>query len=248
LEPGGASATRLETGTDAEIAKVGKPVYNPRRIMHFNTDRIVGVSAILISVATLFVVVYQAQLQREQMELERRATAASVMPYLMVVTTINNEGVFMNLRNTGIGPARIDSVRVLHGGKAIPGDAVDFYTTMRQDPELPTDIDQLKPGRLVPAGEWVRMLGSGAANRNKMLVELLRLFEIAELQKNMYEEYDKQLAEQAKTPAVKPALKKGEVAPPILLPREKAVLEVTYSSVFGEEWVLRSDTMVPTAK
>ena len=182
----------------------------------------------MVGVASLAVVVYQAQLQRDQNELERRAHAASVLPYLMIVTTINDQGVFLNVRNTGIGPARIERVRVLHRGREVPGDAVDFYTRMRLDPNLPTDIDQLKPGRLVPAGEWIRTLGTAnAANNEQMLKELLRLFEIAELQRNMYEGYDRLAREQG------------------LAPREEAVLEVTYSSVFDEQWVLRSDDMVP---
>jgi hypothetical protein len=29
---------------------------------------------------------------------------------------------------------------------------------------------------------------------------------------------------------------------------EGAILEISYSSVFGEQWVLRSDTMVPQPK
>jgi hypothetical protein len=113
--------------------------------MRFDGDRLLGLSAMMVAVASLAVVVYQAQLQRDQNELERRAHAASVLPYLMFVTTMNNDGVFLNLRNTGIGPARIERVRVLHRG-----------------------------------GEF-----------------------------------------------------------------SEAVLEVTYSSVFGEQWVLRSDNMVP---
>jgi hypothetical protein len=199
--------------------------------MKLDTDKILAITAMVIGIASLVVVVYQTQLQRESAEAERRAQAASVLPYLMVVTTMNNEGVFLNLRNTGTGPARIDRVRVLHRGGEFSGDAVDFYIKMRSDPQMGFDIDQIKPGRLVPAGEWIRMLGTGnSASRDKMLAELLRLFDIAELQQTMYQEYDKRVSE-------------GK-----LLSREKGVLEVTYSSVFGERWMLRSDNMVPQPK
>jgi hypothetical protein len=199
--------------------------------MKLDTDKILAISAMVVGVASLVVVVYQTQLQRESAEAERRAQAASVLLYLMVVTTMNNEGVFLNLRNTGIGPARIERVRVLHRGGEFQGDAVDFYSKMRSDTKMGFDIDQLKPGRLVPAGEWIRMLGTtNSTSREQMTVELLRLFDIAELQQVMYEEYDKRVSE-------------GK-----LQPREKGVLEVTYSSVFGEQWVLRSDDMVPRAR
>ncbi len=186
----------------------------------------------VVGAASLAVVVYQAQLQRDQNELERRAHAASVLPYLMVVTSINDQGVFMNLRNAGIGPARIDGVRVLHRGGANPGDAVDFYSRMRSNPDMPTDIDQLKPGRLVAAGEWVRMLGTGnSAARTQMTVELLRLFEIAELPRNMYEDYDRRLAAQAKAPA-------SQAEPAARQPGMQA-------AIFGEQWILRSDDIIP---
>lgn len=190
----------------------------------------------IVGVGSLVAVVYQTQLDRESAQLDReaaqreqRAQSASVLPYLAVVATINGDGTFLNVRNTGIGPARIEKVRVLHRGTEFAGDAAEFYMKYRVDPNLAFDFDLLQPGRLVPAGEWVRMVGTGgdAARREKMLIELLRLFEIAELPRGMYEEYER-LAPTRKLP-----------------PREKAVLEITYSSVFGEQWVLRSDSMVP---
>jgi hypothetical protein len=199
-----------------------------------DADRVLSITAMIVGVGSLVAVIYQTQLDRASAELdretaalERRAQSASVLPYLMVVTTMNSDGVFLNVRNTGLGPARIESVRVLHNGGSFDGDAVDFYMKFRADPKLGIDIDQLKPGRLVPAGEWIRTLGVPGENRHKMLPELLRLFEISELQKGMYDEYDRQAAEGT------------------LKPREKGVLEITYASVFGERWVLRSDNMVP---
>jgi hypothetical protein len=192
--------------------------------MRFDSDRVIGISAMVVSAASLFVVVYQAQLQRDQMELERRATAASVMPYLMMNMTLTNDGTAFNLRNAGLGPARIDGVRVLHKGSEVRGDAADFYLKMRKDQAQPYSNDSIKVGRLVPAGEWVQMLGSapGAAFTTPMALEIVRLFRI----------------EEAGEPRYQAAAGMGVVF-------EDAVLEVTYSSVFGEQWILRSDDLVP---
>jgi hypothetical protein len=192
--------------------------------MRFETDRILALSAMVVGVASLIVVVYQAQLQREQMELERRATAASVLPYLMMNVSFADVGTAFNLRNAGLGPARIDRVRILHKGQELQGDPFDFYLKMRKDSDQPANSDPVKVGRLVSAGEWVQMLGSAGdeATRGAMGLEILRLFKIAEVQPHMYEA----------------AAKAGAVF-------EGAVLEVTYSSVFGEQWVLRSDNLVP---
>jgi hypothetical protein len=115
----------------------------------------------VIGLASLGVVYYQVQLQREQMELERRAHAASVMPYLMMNVSFADVGVAFNLRNTGLGPARIDGVRILHKGAVFQGDPVDFYLKNRSDRNQAFNSDPIMAGRFVPAGEWVQMLGVG---------------------------------------------------------------------------------------
>jgi hypothetical protein len=134
----------------------------------------------------------------------------------------------MNLRNTGIGPARIEGVRVLHKGSVIQGDAYDFYVKMRRDPNQPSNNDPIKVGRMVSAGEWVQMIGGTGdeAARETMATEIVRLFDIAEVSRAMYKYLND-------VKGIEP---------------EAAVLEVTYSSVFGQQWVLRSGNMVPQAR
>jgi hypothetical protein len=85
-------------------------------------------------------------------------------------------------------------------------------------------VDKLIPGRLVPAGEWIRTLGLEGEQRGQMLEQLLRLFVIAEVPKTWL----------AGVGATQPE-------------SEKAVVIVTYSSVYGETWHLRSDQFVPIA-
>jgi hypothetical protein len=80
-------------------------------------------------------------------------------------------------------------------------------------------------GRLVREGESIRMVGidsrvAGAERTHVMLTELLRLFEIAEVPKSWYTE----------------AGASGT---------RKAVIEITYSSVYGDRWRARSDRIVP---
>jgi hypothetical protein len=190
-------------------------------IMKLDTDRILGVTALIVGVASLAVVVYQTQL-------ERRVQSASVLPYLTMAVTLNNQETFFTLRNAGLGPARINRVRVLHKGGDVEGDASDFYVKMRTDKEAPFDVDPIKVGRLIPAGEWIRMLGTATADatrRELFVKEMLRLFEVAEVPRLWYATLRE----------------KGVVT-------EGAVLEITYSSVFGEQWVVRSDNIVPTTR
>ena len=84
-------------------------------------------------------------------------------------------------------------------------------------------VGSLIPGRLVPAGEWINTIGTGGAEPGRTLVkDLLHLFVVAE--------------------APSTWLTMAGVTGPA---SERAVLIVTYSSVYGEKWHLRSDSFAP---
>src|SRR3954465_1312868 len=76
----------------------------------------VGLAALVVSVASLFVARHQAQVMDRQL-------AASVWPLLEFSTSnATTEGLprmALMLRNTGIGPLRIRSFRVTYEGQAI---------------------------------------------------------------------------------------------------------------------------------
>jgi hypothetical protein len=127
------------------------------------------------------------------------------------------------LRNAGVGPALIDDVRIRYQGREIVSDPYDFYIGLRQDSSKGAlSVDKVMPGRLIPAGEGVRMLGTNGAERGLMLGELLRVFEISEVPRAW-------LANLGLSPSA----------------ADRAVIEITYSSVYGERWRVRSDRIVP---
>ena len=181
--------------------------------MTFSTDRIMSLSALLVGIGSLFVVVYQT-------ELTRQAQHASVRPYLYISLMSNDEGAYVMLSNTGIGPALIDEVRIHYKGRAINADPYDFYLGLKRDAVKYLNVDKVLPGRLIPAGASIQMLGAPAPEREPMLVELLRHFEIAEVPRAWYQN-------------------SGATA------SEKAVIEVVFSSVYGDRWRIRSDRIVP---
>jgi hypothetical protein len=177
-----------------------------------STDRILSLTAMAIGVGSLFVIGYQTHLMRQ-------AQHAAVLPHLTIAISSNEQGAFFTVRNVGVGPARIEDVRVHHQGRGQVGDAYDFYVALR--PERNTDtlsVDRITPGRFIPAGELVRMLGRGGAERAEMLRDLLELFEIAEVPRPWLAGLG--------LPASSD---------------QRAVLEITYSSVFGHRWRVRSD-------
>jgi len=190
-------------------------------LSNLNADRVVSIIAIVVGVGSLAVVVLQTQIMREQQR-------ASVLPYLMlaVQSSINDSRTYLTVRNAGIGPALLGDVRVRYKGKDFVGDPYDFFVQQRPEviKTVPMGVDKLIPGRLVPAGEWIMTMGADGEKHNQLLAELLRLFVIAEVPNSWL-------------------LGAGVTGPP----SERAVVIVTYSSVYGERWHLRSDSFVPVA-
>jgi hypothetical protein len=185
-----------------------------------DTDRIVGVVAMLVGLGSLFIVVYQTQLMRQ-------AQNASALPYLMLSLASNEQGVFLVLRNTGVGPALIEDVQVRRPSGAFRGDPFDFFVAQRPDADQDghVEVNKVLPGRLIPASEGLQILGagSGASTADQIVAmrrDLLVLFEIAEVPRSWYASIESQ-------------------------PQGRAVVEIVYSSVYGDRWRLRSDRLVP---
>jgi hypothetical protein len=181
----------------------------------WSADRIVSLSAMAVGVCSLFITLYQTYLTRE-------AQSASVLPYLAFGLTSNNEGAYLTLRNDGVGPARLESVQIHFKGQTTAIDPYDFFLAQRTDPQPPgLAVDRVTPGRLLPANATIQMLGiSGSADRTKILGEMLRTFALAD-------------------------------APPSWLDAlqarggDKAVIDIVFSSVYGDRWRIRSDQQVP---
>jgi hypothetical protein len=184
--------------------------------MKLSTDRIVSLSAMLVGVGSLFIILYQTQLLRESQR-------ASVLPYMMVSLMANDEGTYIVVRNSGVGPALIEDVRIRHRGRELAMDPYDFYVSARgAERGEGLSVDKLMPGRLISAGEWVLALGWEGEGADAMVGELLGLFDIGEVPKSWYDA--------AGVPASGP---------------DKAIIDVTYASVYGERWRVTSDQVVP---
>jgi hypothetical protein len=185
--------------------------------MKLDTDRVVSISAMIAALGSLFIIVYQTHLMRQ-------AQNAAALPYLQIALSSNDQGVFINLANVGVGPALIEKVRVHDKSGFTDGDAYDYYVAHKPEAakEGALSIDRVIPGRLIPAGAGVQMLGMGAEHRGVMLSGLLTTFEVADIPNTWYENLG--------------------------VPRggdRKAVIEITYTSVYGDRWRVTSDRVVP---
>lgn len=185
--------------------------------MKLDSDRVVSLTAMIVGLGSLFIIVYQTTLLREQQR-------ASALPYLMLGIQANGERTYVFARNTGLGPALIEDVVVRYQGREIRKDPYDFYLDVR--PESVRDdglsVDKLTPGRLVSAGEWVMMLGSEGPNARAMNGNLLGLFDMGEVPQGWYDSLG--------VPRSGP---------------DKAIIDVTYRSVYGDRWRVTSDSVVP---
>jgi hypothetical protein len=189
--------------------------------MHIDTDRVLSLSAMVIGVGSLFVILYQTHLMRLSQH-------ASVMPYLMIGFTSNSGGIHVNLRNAGIGPALIGDVRIRQATVETATDPYTFF--LRGDAnrrKFRLTVDSAVAGRLIPAGEGIQMVGVDGQfltddTRGSIFKELLQTFDLAEVPHNWYEGIGLSAAD----------------------PR-RAVIEVVYSSIYGDRWRIRSNNFSP---
>ena len=151
--------------------------------------------------------------------LMRDAERASKLPYLYISLQSNQTGNRLQVTNSGIGPALIEEVHVDYKGQTHATDAYDFIVDQKPDfAKAGLGVDKIQKGRLIPAGVTVQMVEADKT----ALPGILRLFEIAEVPRDWY---------------VFTGTTGGD----------KAVLVITYTSVYGQRWRVRSDRIVPDA-
>jgi hypothetical protein len=191
------------------------PAEPPPSVRRWSTDRIVSLSAMAVGVCSLFITLYQTYLTRE-------AQSASVLPYLAFGIMSTNDGAYLTLRNDGVGPARLESVQIHFRGQTTNADPYDFFLAHRTGlPPPGLSVDRVTPGRLLPANSTIQMLGiSGSAERIKTLGDMLRLFAVADAPPSWLDELQA----------------RGD---------DKAVIDIVFSSVYGDRWRIRSDQLVP---
>lgn len=88
-----------------------------------NTDRILGLSAMMVSLSTLIIFVYQTNIMHNQSRLE-------VKPRLVFNTSVQSGDSLVTftflLRNKGLGPAMIKEAKIIHDSQSYPLD-YDFF-------------------------------------------------------------------------------------------------------------------------
>ncbi|QCK15616.1 hypothetical protein [Mangrovivirga cuniculi] len=137
----------------------------------YNPDRLVSVTAIIVSVGTLFMILYQTNLMRKEQK-------ASVMPSLMIGYSVNQNDDELTekiwLANRGLGPAFIEKVAVIDEDKVYETDPYGYLYETNANENTVT-INRLYPGRIIPANDGIELYVKGT-NANSKIV-LSDLFE-----------------------------------------------------------------------
>lgn len=142
----------------------------------WNSDKIVSISAILISLLTLCVSLYQTAMIRKQQRL-------SVLPYLSLGNyNTGGPNYKLILSNNGIGPAFIESVEVEYQNKTYPCDLPVFLGKHLKDSVKnikKMSHSNIYPGRMIPAGTTLPLLAihNSQKDANKLVLLLRRLKE-----------------------------------------------------------------------
>lgn len=175
----------------------------------WNSEKIISLSAFVVSIATLLALMYQIRLSGEQNELVRKEQYASVLPYLEIWPSSRSSTHFsLSIVNNGIGPAFINEVKVVYKGQEYEGDPNTFYYSKI------VEIDTI-------------LFGYGSVGKG----HVLRAGE------------ERSLIETNVSRADADKLKYWFGRP--TADGERAKVEITYSSVYGERWVTRGIATIP---
>ena len=120
---------------------------------NWSSDRWLSMVAIIASLGTLFTIVYQTNLIREQQY-------ASVLPYLEIWNSSNKESYKLVLINNGIGPAFINDVSISFKDSTYHMDPANFLEQVIQKLDTVNNVghSNIMAGGLIPAGRKVDLL------------------------------------------------------------------------------------------
>jgi|GEM_PF-2946649 len=128
---------------------------------NFNADRIIGLSAMLISLMTLIIFLYQTNLIKKQsvLSVRPRLTFSKNIDKTVTVNDSTNSttiSIRLTLRNNGLGPAIIESNKVIDKGETY--EIMTFFDTsypkLKEYGHFP-QITELEIGEAIPASESI---------------------------------------------------------------------------------------------
>ena len=133
-----------------------------------NSNQIIAVSALLISSCALLVSIVEMRTMKIQQK-------AMVYPHLDFGESYNNKGFSIIAKNTGTGLAIINSIRVYDKGQAFNNwtEIIDYYLPKGHNIDYGVMGSTQINGKVIPAGEEIRVFGVRWNEESRMLVDSL---------------------------------------------------------------------------
>jgi hypothetical protein len=176
-------AVTTENKTDGSIKS---PVFTVKK--SWNTQKLMSLSAILISMGTFITFAYQTHLiQKQQFR--------SVLPYLIINqhSAYNEQGqkmISLQLFNNGVGPAIIEDLTISYRDKEYKTMYEFFLNGVYADNQINASRYDIQAGFAIPAGQLLTILSSNdhqaASVLEKVLVSNDFILEI--IYSSLYEE------------------------------------------------------------
>jgi hypothetical protein len=159
----------VETHAEAHAHKTG----------HKWVDMMVAFSALFISVVSLGVAMLHGRTMEKMAEANARLVAANSWPFLTygagVVSTNGVPKIHMQVVNTGVGPAKIESAELVWKGIAYDRDENFLKACCGFDPASKTPFDSdLVPYEVLRAGEQIKFLEFTESNSPSVFAALQR--------------------------------------------------------------------------
>lgn len=151
--------------------------YNPQRKKKLlESNWILSLTALFVSVSTLFILVYQTHLSNKMYYLEEKALQTSVLPILEISTRSNQGSTFqLDISNSGIGPARIESIYILYGDSVyamdFPNLIWDYINPNLEEGKARWDFGygNIGAGKIIPAqGSYVHIKANNPETASRM--------------------------------------------------------------------------------
>lgn len=178
------------------------------KISTLNTDRVVSVSAIVVSLGTLFMIFYQTNLVRKEQK-------ASVMPSLQIGYSINGTLERINVTNQGLGPAFIQEVRIIEKDTTYNLDPYSYINQLDDyDKKETTYYNRIYKGTIVSANHRTKIFEKRTGSTSKLILNNLFKFPYT-----IDTDQNKIV--------------------------DKAVIEIVYENVYGDEWKIQSNKAIP---
>lgn len=141
----------------------------------WNSDKFLSLFAVLLSVGTLVVFIYQTNLVRKQQY-------ASVYPYLeMGFHNRGFEQMKYVLTNVGVGPALIKQVEIKDSQGDYKGRFSDFLVelTSREGPDsIYYSYSDIAVGRMLPAGSSIELISCHNRYSSERILDLMDQYEV----------------------------------------------------------------------